>query len=74
MRRLEQIFIAADCLANAILGGWSGETLSARSWRLRTKKPWKYLRAVLDFFVPGHCEHAYHKLNSEQYLPPEYRD
>lgn len=32
--QIKQIMIAIDQLANALLGGWSDETISSRCWRI----------------------------------------
>lgn len=75
--RLLEIAIAADQLVNALLGGYSDETMSARCWRLRTQKPYRYLRPVIDglfFWQADHCKAAYESEVQRSQLPKEYRN
>lgn len=77
MSRLREVLIAVDQLANAILGGYADETISARSWRLRTKRPYCWMRPVIDWLFqwqPDHCKGAYESERLRSQLPPEYRD
>lgn len=67
--------IAIDQLANAILGGYPDETLSARCYR---ENRWQ--RHVIDmlFFwqrsdVKWHCEQCYWYERERMDLPVEYR-
>lgn len=74
--KLMQIAIAADQLANAVLGGWADETLSARCWRLRAYQPYKALRHVVDaLFIlkPDHCQRSYESERLRAQMPKEYR-
>lgn len=60
---MKQLLIAADQLANALLGGMADETISARAWRLRDHRGWGVARAVIDalfFWHRDHCMQAYH--------------
>jgi hypothetical protein len=75
-RRLE-VAIALDQLANAILGGYSDETISARCWRLRAARPYSWLQPLIDrlfFWQVDHCRSAYESERRRSQLPPEYRD
>lgn len=75
--RLFEIAIALDQLVNAVLGGYADETMSARSWRLRSVRPYSWLRPVIDrlfFWQPNHCQTAYESERTRSQLPPEYRD
>jgi hypothetical protein len=74
--RLREVAIAADQLANAILGGYSDETISARCWRLRAARPYGVMRSIIDglfFWQPGHCKAAYDSERLRAQLPAEYR-
>lgn len=73
---MKQFLIALDQLANAVLGGWADETLSARAWRLRDRMVWGVLRRVIDalmFWQDGHCEQAFLSEQMRRQLPVEYR-
>ncbi|RZA26855.1 MAG: pseudouridine synthase, partial [Proteobacteria bacterium] len=62
MSRLREVALAFDQLANAILGGYSDETISARCWRLRAARPYSTLRPIIDglfFWQPEHCRASY---------------
>lgn len=80
----QQIFIAADQLANALIPpiftlSWADETLSARTYRAakRGRIVGRLAMPVIDalFFWQGtgHCENAYRKEMERRNLPPEYR-
>lgn len=76
MSRVFEVLVALDQLANAILGGWADETISARCHRLRDRQPYKILRPVIDglfFFQPHHCQRAYESERQRAQLPAEYR-
>jgi hypothetical protein len=73
---LKQTAIALDQLFNAIAGGYADETLSARSWRLQSTKPFYYLRPVVDilfFWDKNHCFESYQSEFERKQLPNEYR-
>lgn len=74
---MKQILIAVDQLANAIIGGWADETLSARSWRLGRKPGrWSYARIFIDalfFFEDQHCFSSYVSEYERLQIAPEYR-
>lgn len=77
MSRVREVLVALDQLANAILGGYSDETLSARTYRLRAVQPYKALRPIIDglfFFQPAHCQSSYQAIVDRAHLPGEYRD
>jgi hypothetical protein len=74
--RLFEIVIALDQLANAILGGYADETMSARCWRLRAQRPYSWLRPTIDrlfFWQKDHCQGAYESEQRRAQLPAEYR-
>lgn len=80
MRWLTQVLVALDQLANAMLGGFADETLSARAYRNDSpmgKRRWRIARRVIDavfFWEPGHCFRAFMaELDRRQY-PPSYRE
>lgn len=54
--------IALDQLCNALLGGDPDETISARAWRCKDDKIWKYMRIFIDklfFWEKDHCQSSY---------------
>ena len=69
--KILNILISLDMTLNAVLGGYPGETVSGRAWRLRANQPYKTLRPILDWafshWGPDHCERSYNARNS--YLP-----
>ncbi|CAK7028226.1 MAG: hypothetical protein DELT_02668 [Desulfovibrio sp.] len=77
LRRLKQIAIAADQLLNTFIpGGWADETISARCWRLRSRRAWGVARLVIDtvlFFDKNHCEESYNSEKLRTQCAPEYR-
>lgn len=76
MSRVFEVLVAVDQLANAVLGGWADETMSARCWRLRGFRPYCWLRPVIDklfFWQPNHCKSAYESERLRSQLPVEYR-
>lgn len=73
----KRFLIALDQLANvAIFNGWPDETVSARSYRLRSDPYWNCMRAFLDrvFFWQGgnHCEQCYSWEQARKDMPREY--
>jgi hypothetical protein len=68
--KLMQIAIAIDQLANTLLGGYSDETLSARSYRTNSKTQ-KYINAL--FFDRDHCRKSFMAEIERKQLPPAYR-
>ena len=77
LRWLKQVAIAVDQLLNALTpGGWADETISARCWRLRSRRGWNVARLVIDtvlFFDPNHCEESYKSEQLRTQCAPEYR-
>ena len=81
----EQLFIAADQLANALIPpidgtvGYADETLSARCYRAHRdgKIMGKLFMPVIDLLFfwqgPGHCKNAYIKEFDRKNYPSEYR-
>ena len=74
-RRGWNVAIALDQAANAVMGGWPDETLSARAWRLREQVKWaRWVKRINRLFRdPDHCEHSYRSEQERQQLAPEYR-
>ena len=76
---LKQVVVAVDQLFNALIpGGWADETLSARCWRLRSRKAWGAARRVIDivallFRDKNHCEASYRSEMLRLQSPPETR-
>ena len=80
MRWLTQVLVALDQLANAMLGGFADETLSARAYRNDSpmgKRRWRIARRVIDavfFWEPGHCFLAFKAEIDRRQYPPSYRE
>lgn len=76
-----QLAIALDQVVNVLLGGLSGETLSARAHRMRVKrqKVWGWTAGFIDFLwlcifrESSHCEDSYYSLKKGNNVPEEYR-
>lgn len=77
MTWLRNVLIAVDQLANAVLGGYADETISARCWRLRKKRRWAVMRAVIDAaFRPierDHCRLSFESEQDRKQMPQAYR-
>jgi hypothetical protein len=72
----KQIALAFDQLCNTLAGGWADETFSARCWRCRDRRPFSYLRVVIDglfFWDDEHCKSSYESELSRNQSPPEER-
>ena len=67
---LKQTLIALDQLANALIGGYADETISAFAYRTNSPLQ-KYINAA--FFDRDHCRHSYLAEIERQQLPPAYR-
>lgn len=75
MSRLREVAVAIDQLCNAILGGYSCETVSARCWRLRNFRPYSVLRPLIDaifFWQPSHCRASYDAQVARHNMPRDY--
>jgi hypothetical protein len=75
-----QVLIAIDQLFNALLAGWSDETLSARAARMRDKgqRFWGWTANAIDLLFfwqknPGHCDRALYAERVRSQLPPSLR-
>lgn len=85
MQYPQQVFIALDQLANAIIPPWGGtlsyadETLSARCYRAHRdgKLLGRIFMPAIDLLFfwqgSGHCKNAWIKEIARNSLPPEYR-
>lgn len=79
---LWQVLIALDQLANAVLGGYPDETLSARAWRKAQAGQWfwRLLRRLIDGLFrltgqgPGHCRASYENEQRGGHRPRELRE
>lgn len=80
----QQIFVAVDQLANALIPpfgalSYADETLSARTYRAARdgRIMGRLFMPLIDLLfrwqIKGHCEHAYLKEKTRANLPPEYR-
>lgn len=73
---ITNILLALDQLANALFGGKSDETISARAYRQQFKKKrWKIARIIIDklfFFQKDHCYKAFISEINKKHLPSEY--
>ena len=75
------VLIGLDQFANAILGGWPDETLSARAWRSRGRKGWGVACRVINtlfFWDKGpagesHCEASWMAEINRTQAPPGER-
>lgn len=70
------VFIAADQLINAILGGWPDETMSSRAWRWELNGVRTWPRKAVDgllFWDKNHCQESYVSEREGRQLPPELR-
>lgn len=78
MRYFMRIAIAFDQLANALIGGWPDETLSAYAHRMREKgQPyWGWTASAIDklfFWQTGHCAAAHEAEVKRWQSPPSTR-
>jgi len=75
---MKQFLIALDQLINTIFMGYADETISAKAFRLHTKKhSWLLIKNIVDtifFWQDGHCRQSYQSEKERRQLPPEYRD
>lgn len=76
---LLQLAIAVDQLGNALIGGWADETISARAWRQRHKRRWRFAMRVIDaaFSLFGQREHCWLAFEAEiwrRQSPPQTRN
>lgn len=72
------ILIAIDQLANALLGGWCDETLSARAHRMRVKghRYWGWTATAINklfFWQHDHCRLAHEAEVRRSQFPSAYR-
>ena len=71
--KIHNLLISADLLINTLCGGYPGETVSGRCWRLREYQPYKTARPVIDwlfsYWGPDHCEKSFADRNN--YLPKD---
>ena len=74
---LYRIGVAVDQLANALLGGFEDEMLSARAFRLQHScKRWMWMRRFIDavfFWETRHCWHSYQTEKLRKQSPGDYR-
>lgn len=73
---MKQVWIAFDCLLNALLGGWGDETLSERAWRQHLKGntlPATIINRIY-FWQNNHCRGAYAAGHKRRKTAPEERD
>lgn len=69
---MKQVLIALDQLANALVGGFADETLSARCWREQRHGAVRVIDALF-FWERGHCEASYRAELLRTQLPRGYR-
>lgn len=73
---MKQVLIAIDQLANALIGGYADETLSARAHRVAEEggPAWpQCLINTLFFWERSHCLKAYNSERERRQLPSRYR-
>lgn len=76
MKKIWQVLIAIDQLANTTVGGWADETLSARAYRNRDDKLWKWIHRGINlmfFWQHQHCKQAYDSETDRMQIAAEYR-
>lgn len=70
--KIYNVLIAIDELVNTAFGGWPGETISGRTWRLRANQPYAAMRPFIDwifsYWGQNHCQSAFDNRNG--YVPP----
>lgn len=76
---LLQIAIAVDQLGNSLIGGWADETISARAWRQRHKRRWRFAMRLIDaafslFGQREHCRLAFEAEIWRRQSPPQTRN
>jgi hypothetical protein len=75
---MNEIPQALSQLLNALCGGFSDESLSAKAHRSQYKRRrWKLWVAVIDrlfFWEQQHCYNAYLREQERRRIPPENRD
>lgn len=75
MSYVGQILVGVDQLANAVLGGYADETISARAWRLQDENDfWGWFRKLIDgifFWSPDHCHGAFRAEQLRRQSPTE---
>lgn len=76
------VFVGADQFINAVLGGYSDETLSSRTYRKAVlnpnpKKRWRVILRTLEllfFWEKGkHCQIAFESEQARKQLPEDFR-
>jgi hypothetical protein len=75
-RYVFNVLLGIDQLANALLGGYADESISARAYRNRKNAFWMQAQLLIDllfFWSPDHCERAYWAERNQSHLPPEYK-
>ena len=78
IQRIQMIGNAASQLLNTLLGGWSDESVSSRSWRMSPRsRRWAAMRVFIDWlfrpFGPEHCREAFSYERQRLSRPPELR-
>lgn len=67
----KQVFVAADQVINALLGGYADETYSSRCYR-ESQTMTKLIDTLL-FFDGDHCHMSYISEQLRLQMPPELR-
>ena len=74
---VKNVLIGLDQLANALIGGYPDETISAEAWRRgKASAAWNAYRIVIDklfWFDSQHCFQSYISEFERKQLPEEYR-
>ena len=69
-RYIFNVLIGLDEFSNAIIGGWPGETISARCARKEKRNGLcKLLCTILNYLQPGHCQTALVSEEEHAYQP-----
>lgn len=72
----KQARIGWDQLFNAILGGYSDETISARAHRSQGTWYWNVVRVIANTIFcwqEDHCKESYEREMNREYMPEVYR-
>ena len=76
-KRLLNILIAVDQLANTFIGSEPDETFSAKCYRLKDSEKRRYAVMMkwlnILFNDPDHCKNAFISEQARKHLPTEYQ-
>lgn len=76
MKWLQQVALAVDQLANALIGGMADETLSSHAWRSRDHRYWHWAYRFINwlwFWQDDHCRIAYENEKARKHMAKEFQ-